>query len=666
MTGLLVLASVAVAGIATTLTSTPADAVGGGFDPRTTPVVEPVSGQQVAEWRLAGRSNASGVQIAPDWIISSGHAAARVGGTFQNEYGTSTVDSVVTCGGFQSGCDVSLAHLATALPAPSFPDLLVDGFPANPQPLGGNVLAAGYGGSRFAVGWVRPTGQTAYDTMFAPPSSIGGDSGGPTFYFRPGSTQGHLLGLMVSADAGVTGGLQTLTSAKVRPFLDKFLPAGTVRWAAFDDLGPRPVLPTAVRTPTATSTATSVKLSWTAPAAGSAAIIDYRAVLIRKDNQAERHVVVTSATNALFDKVQPNVGYWAFVLPRSTAGEAPVPWSSRMGTATPTYTFTTVVAAGPAPGQVTNVRAATRKGALEVSWIRAAGAVAGVNSTEIVVHSCTPAGGCQTMGAPIITSGSTALVTLPTGFAVYGQRFTMLARDSNLTGTSTWSVGFGYYLPLAPPLRVLDARVEQKADGELAFSFHTQADDPALSTRPMKLYRPHAEPDYHQVSVVDPATGSEQVVSYAFALSRQPLTMPWTDLGLPAGRYQFRFTAITSEWGASTVAVNAEIGGVAAATQIVRVPAPPQTPVNLVGAAQLLDGGTGVLSWTLPARQPGQAAPNAFMVIVHATNAPTSTPRVYETAGSNRSISYQLPAGTYTVSVYAVNQLAGPSEPATS
>jgi hypothetical protein len=185
----------------------PAAAVGNGFDPAAAPVRVPTGGQEVTEWKLAGKGSASGVQIAPQWILTSGHAPIDVGGTFTNAYGSSTVDRVVACGGAGSGCDVSVSHLAAALPAPGFPDLLLDGVPSEVgRDVAGDVLAVGMGGSplgRPTAGWTVPSGYTL-STLLNGPSAVTGDSGGLAFYYRPGATTGQLLGPMVYASYDVS------------------------------------------------------------------------------------------------------------------------------------------------------------------------------------------------------------------------------------------------------------------------------------------------------------------------------------------------------------------------------------------------------------------------------------------------------------------------------
>ena len=150
------------AGFAALAGPRPAAAVGNGFDPAAAPVRVPTRGQEVTEWKLAGKGSASGVQIAPQWVLTSGHAPIGAGGTFTNAYGSSTVDRVVACGGAGSGCDVSVSHLAAALPAPGFPDLLLDGVPSEVgRDVAGDVLAVGMGGSplgRPTAGWTVPSG----------------------------------------------------------------------------------------------------------------------------------------------------------------------------------------------------------------------------------------------------------------------------------------------------------------------------------------------------------------------------------------------------------------------------------------------------------------------------------------------------------------------------
>jgi hypothetical protein len=210
-----VLAAVLAAGslVATGIAAGPAAAVGNGFDPQATQVLIPGTSTVVDEWKLAGSAEPSAVQIAPQWIIASGHAPAFVGSVFTNAYGSATVDRVAgVCGVHFSGCDISVSHLATPIAAPSFPPLLVDGVPDQPgQTPAGDTLAVGMGSSTLGrpdAGWTQPTiTALTLATWQSGASAVNGDSGGPAFFYRHGATTGVLQGIMTTASYGVTDGL---------------------------------------------------------------------------------------------------------------------------------------------------------------------------------------------------------------------------------------------------------------------------------------------------------------------------------------------------------------------------------------------------------------------------------------------------------------------------
>ncbi len=53
-----------------TLTSSPTFAVSLGIDPSSTPVKDPITGNDFNAWKLVGTSCASAVQLHANWIVS--------------------------------------------------------------------------------------------------------------------------------------------------------------------------------------------------------------------------------------------------------------------------------------------------------------------------------------------------------------------------------------------------------------------------------------------------------------------------------------------------------------------------------------------------------------------------------------------------------------------
>jgi len=219
-----------------TAVASPAQAAEGpGAVDTTTGTVPPLPGttRVVDSWKLAGIpgvAGASGVEIAPNWILTAHHNVPSVGMSFRNWLGTSTVDAVFvpagapnSGGGFSceatGGPDIALSHLATALPTPAggFPSLLADPLPTGGLGVGslpsaataanaalatlpGYALAAGEGGfiGHIKTIWSNTANEAVADTtQFA--QAIGGDSGGPVFWYPSATSAPILSNLMVYA-----------------------------------------------------------------------------------------------------------------------------------------------------------------------------------------------------------------------------------------------------------------------------------------------------------------------------------------------------------------------------------------------------------------------------------------------------------------------------------
>ncbi|SDI97264.1 hypothetical protein SAMN05444157_1070 [Frankineae bacterium MT45] len=196
-------------------------AEGPGATDTTTATVPPLPGtnRSVDSWMLAGIpgvAGASAVQIAPQWIATAHHNAPAVGTPFRDWMGTSTIDDTITPagqansgGGYScestGGPDISFSHLATPIAAPpgGFPSLLSDPiasglFDSSPSTLPGYVLAAGEGGF---IGHIKTVWGTTDNRSVTDPTqgtqAIGGDSGGPAFWYPSATSTPVLANLMV-------------------------------------------------------------------------------------------------------------------------------------------------------------------------------------------------------------------------------------------------------------------------------------------------------------------------------------------------------------------------------------------------------------------------------------------------------------------------------------
>ncbi|RLK58054.1 hypothetical protein [Actinokineospora cianjurensis] len=595
----------ALAGVLVLVSAVPAAAVGYGLDPTAYPVREPISSRVVDDWKLAGPALASGVQIAPRWVLTTAHAPGRVGGTFTNAYGTATIDAVTSCA--ESTCDLSLSHLAAALPAPAFPDLVDGGLPDD-NSFGGHVLAVGMGGGPLTAGWTTVTGAPRLFSLGTPPSAISGDSGGPAFYHRPGDTTGHLVGLMTAAALGVMPGVYDFSPA-ARAFIDTTT-GGAVRWTTAAQLGPWPTLPLAVTDFTATATATSITLRWN-PVVTDPPVTRYTAVLVNPDNPQGRWSQQTTGTSATFTT---SPGPWAaYVLPENANGQAVMP--ATMSAAWPVVTIhhPRFVSAGTVPGPVDMVQGSATPTGVRVSWARDHNAAAGVNRSE--VRLC--GGTAPTCASPLLTKWTetnTADFEWPPNLG-YGAPYTVSVRDTNLAGVGPEVVANGNYLPLLPPTapRQVTARVTDKA---IEVTFDPSGDDAATLGVPLETYRQHAAPDIHLVYTTDPNGVRQFLTATKQATFRFPVAGRFSP-----GRHLITLTPRSSMWGEGlSITIPVVVGTPGTTT---RVSARPPQPVLT---------GTTPLRWTQPHPTDDQVPATSFLAVDRATG------RVVELGASTREL----------------------------
>ncbi|WP_026422269.1 hypothetical protein [Actinokineospora inagensis] len=617
----------------------PAGAVGNGVDPTVTAIREPVSGQLVDDWKLAGRASASGVQVAPQWVLTTRHAPGAVGGKFTNAYGTATIDAVTSCA--TSSCDLSLSHLTAPLSAPAYPDLLDNGLPRLDGTVAGSALVVGMGGGKLTAGWTTPTGIPELSTLGAPPTAISGDSGGPAFYHRPGDPTGHLFGLMTYASPGVISGVPQF-NADAKAFITGV--AGTaVRWTTFDQLGPKQVRPEAITDFTATATATTIRLNWNAVTAAPP-VTAYTAVLVNPDNAADRKVVRTTGTTAAFT-VATGVKWAAFVLPESVNGQALVPAGMNSSGTVVTYIYSRYVAAAAAPANAVHdvVVTATPDG-LRVEWERGAGAVADVNHTE--VRLCRGSDiQCVAPFYRVDTENPAVDITIPD--VAYADHFMLSLTDRNLVGAAYPVTTVATYLPLRAPLpaRSVSAHL---TDTTLTFGLDPRGDDP-ITMFPLGRYRQHATPDIYMVSFLD-LQGRKRSLPTVDVATRPALDVVLASARLTPGRYDFTFTPYNWIWGQGTpITLSVPVGTPGDYSVAAKVP---PTPVIT---------GANPITWTQPTPTATQAPVEGYLLAEQVSG------QVYEVGPDTRAFdlgSLHLQS-TQRWQVIAVNYDSGQSLPAT-
>jgi hypothetical protein len=161
-------------------------------------------------WKLVGDlSTASGVQIAPQWLITAEHVAnspkVPIGYAFTNAYGSAVVDAkflAPNAGSFPANVDVALVHLSTAIAVPpnELPLLLSDFVDTYNLP--GQLLAAGRGNSVPVRAHWFPANE---DGGIAGVKGIDGDSGSGTFWYPTATSRPVLRAVTSGGNNPLTG-----------------------------------------------------------------------------------------------------------------------------------------------------------------------------------------------------------------------------------------------------------------------------------------------------------------------------------------------------------------------------------------------------------------------------------------------------------------------------
>lgn len=375
------------------VTSGEALALGRGQDPTASPVVIPDTQTQTSVWKLAGTVlGASGVQIAPQWILSAKHvipSQPSSGSVFRNALGSAVLGQCYwpSSSLYTSGVtpDIVLCKLNTAIPAPAgstYPQLVQNPATlANGAPL--NIISPNVG-AFLAIGFGNPTpGQARYawvDMLGMPytnytPGSLGwnaplpyrdsGDSGSPTFWF--GSTSAPaLVGL-------TTGGgpirldttfdqntLNWIRSTVASNSADVVSTALTSEYFGSATQSP-PWLDKAVIT-MPQSTATSVTLNWKTPSAYSSLVKRYL-VTLEKDAQMSRSLFVNTSVSGMqsttLTGLETNTNYLMCVIPSglgiSALGEAALKSADNSGVVADFSRNCTPLVLSPAADAVQNL-----------------------------------------------------------------------------------------------------------------------------------------------------------------------------------------------------------------------------------------------------------------------------------------------------------------------
>lgn len=221
-------------------TAAPAHALAPTAYPTAAGPVMPGTSRVVDTWKNVGTWQTSAVQIAPRWVLSSGHSPMPEGATYRNARGEATIAQVYRPAipwGEPSGADLTLYYLASPINAGgTFPKVLdrrIDS--ALDDGLPGWVLNAGYGlngttppnSTTPTVLWSTPYGLTS-DGGSDQIAATGGDSGGAQYWFPTPTAAPVLASLMVTGGVGAlglgfqqaVGGIQPITGEPLRQFME--------------------------------------------------------------------------------------------------------------------------------------------------------------------------------------------------------------------------------------------------------------------------------------------------------------------------------------------------------------------------------------------------------------------------------------------------------------
>ncbi|MBJ7472895.1 MAG: fibronectin type III domain-containing protein [Solirubrobacteraceae bacterium] len=333
--------------VAAIVPAAPAYAVGGGFNPVSTPPKFPGTSTVVHGWKLSGVGASTAVQVAPRWVVSSAHSPLMPGQVYTSPTGTSSkvIDQVsMQQRGTNSGSDISISLLETAIPAPTggFPLLLTEptSFDLNSL-LPGYVLWAGgaYGAAPVpSVGWARADG--APFTGSTPLSLAGGDSGStgllyPTATARPimsGVTKGALsITPVFGGDTAFSHKLQPGSTENYATVADwakakfaRFPEATPPTFSTFSGAGVvfSRLKPPAPRTlEVAAASATSVTVAWTAPTETRVPISGYR---VRNVTTGISRTISAASRSYTFTGLAAGRNYTFSVKAYNANGESPV------------------------------------------------------------------------------------------------------------------------------------------------------------------------------------------------------------------------------------------------------------------------------------------------------------------------------------------------------
>ncbi len=284
--------------------ATSAQAVGNGVLATSAPVVYPGTTTPIDSWRLIGGGDASATQVAPRWVLASGHAPAN--GLWTHDRGSTGADAVYipkNSAGVRVA-DVSLTLLTDPLPAPQsgWPRLLTTQPGDLVNVLPGQVLFAGFGGTSMDtlpvpnVGWATPAGLRAPGEPRL--QAINGDSGSSAFWHPTPSAPPVITAITSAPDVAETtpwtinmqrtfwqplpeapvGSSATTIGEWIREQIAKHPEATPPTWVELDEVVSldtlRPLPPTNVRV--SSSTATSISVAWDHPADTRAARTGYR------------------------------------------------------------------------------------------------------------------------------------------------------------------------------------------------------------------------------------------------------------------------------------------------------------------------------------------------------------------------------------------------------
>ncbi len=204
--------------------ATPAFAIGGGFNPVTTPPTFPGTTTPIDGWKLSGIGAATSVQVAPRWLITSAHSPMMPGWTYTSPMGVQSkvIDQVSLAQTSPDGpSDIAISLLETPIAAPTggFPLLLTDAVSLDlDASLPGYVLWAGgaYAAKPVpSVGWARPDAAPyAGSTRL---SLQGGDSGSTGLLYRTATARPVMSGVTKSSNSETIFGGDTRFSYRLSP-----------------------------------------------------------------------------------------------------------------------------------------------------------------------------------------------------------------------------------------------------------------------------------------------------------------------------------------------------------------------------------------------------------------------------------------------------------------